>query len=65
MNEYDEQHPIPFRVRVKLQSLARGSIKEIWRIRNKPMPGFRGRPWEGMWDDITLIAREVLEETNG
>ena len=55
---------LPPMIRVKLSTI---SAYRIYKIHNRlglPAPGLSGRMWEKMWEDIALVAKEVLDEKN-
>ena len=59
LKHLDSLHPMPFLLRERLNDFSCGLVDRLWQDHGEPMPK-EGTRWMGLWDDITLVAHEVL-----
>ena len=56
---YEDPFPdVPVSLRTELAKGADGLGEEFWRTRGRPL----GPKWTGLWEDIVMMASEVLRQ---
>jgi hypothetical protein len=56
----DDYHPLPWKLRELLNEIGYETITRIWEVRGRPDPNTK--KWKGMWDDITILIDDMVNE---